>query len=91
MRRILFGLGAVALAALTSGCGAYYERSYAVAPPGATYYGDRTYDGRYYRTYPSQAYVYQNNAYPSTTGYYYSQGDYYRNYRGIHSPDERTM
>ena len=92
MKRILFGLGAVALATLTAGCGAsYYDRSYAVAAPGATYYGDRYYDGYTYRTYPSQAYVYPSNAYPSTTGYYYSQGDYYRNYRGIHSPDERNM
>ena len=87
MRLILFGIGAVGLAALTAGCGSYYERTnYAYAAPGATYYGDRYYDGYAYRTYPSTAY-----AYPSTTGYYYSQGDYYRNYRGIHSPPERNM
>jgi hypothetical protein len=79
MRRILFGIGAVGVAALTAGCGSYYERTnYAYAAPGATYYGDRYYDGYAYR-------------YPSTTGYYYSQGDYYRNYRGIHSPPERNM
>ena len=47
MRRILFGLGAVALAALTSGCGAYYERSYAYAPPGTVYYGDAYYPSGY--------------------------------------------
>lgn len=84
MRKILFTAGAVALAALTAGCG-YTERTqYAYAPPGATYHGDRYYDGHAYRAYPS-------NAYPSTTGYYYSQGDYYRNYQGIHSPPERNM
>jgi hypothetical protein len=91
MRQILYAAGAVALAAMTAGCGTYYDRSYAYAPPGATYYGDRYYDGYTYRTYPSQAYAYPSNAYPSTTGYYYSNGDYYRNYRGIHSPDERNM
>jgi hypothetical protein len=99
MKRILFGVGAVALAALTSGCGSYYERSYAYAPPGATYSGDRYPAGyRYYNTYPSTAYAYPATAYSypapapaSTTGYYYSQGDYYRNYRGIHSADERNM
>jgi len=94
MNRILFGLGAVTLSVLTAGCGAYYERTnYAYAPPGATYYGDRYYDGYASRTYPSTAYVYPSTAYtyPSTTGYYYSRGDYYRNYRGVHSPDERTM
>ena len=46
MRRILFGLGAVALAALTSGCGAYYERSYAYAPPAAVYSVTWTTDGK---------------------------------------------
>ena len=91
MRRILFGIGAVGLAALTAGCGSYYERTnYAYASPGATHYGNRYYDGYTYRTYPSTAYQssYQN----STTGYYYSRGDYYRNYRGAYaSPPERTM
>jgi len=97
MRRFLFATSALALAALTAGCGSYYERTnYAYARPGATYYGDRYYDGYTYRTYPSRtypstAYAYPSNPYPSTTGYYYSQGDYYRNYRGIHSPPERNM
>jgi hypothetical protein len=98
MRQFLFATGAVALAALTAGCGTYYDRSYAYAPPGATYYGDRYYDGYTYRrypstayAYPSTAYAYPSNAYPSTTGYYYSEGDYYRNYRGIHSAPERNM
>jgi hypothetical protein len=54
MKRILLGLGAVGLAAMTTGCGAYYERSYAVAPPGAVYYGDRYQPN--YRYYPSTAY-----------------------------------
>lgn len=84
MKRILVGLGAVALASLTAACG-YSERT-TYAAPGATYY-----DGYTYRTYPSTAYnqsSYQN----STTGYYYSRGDYYRNYRGAYaSPPERTM
>ncbi len=102
MGRFLFATGGVALAALTAGCASYYDRTnYAYARPGATYYGDRYYDGYTYRTYrnypstayayPSTAYAYPSNAYPSTTGYYYSQGDYYRNYRGIHSAPERTM
>jgi hypothetical protein len=92
MRKVLFTTAAVALAALTAGCG-YSERTqYAYAPPGATYNGDRSYNGYGYRTsYPSTAYAYPSNAYPSTTGYYYSQGDYYRNYRGIHSAPERDM
>lgn len=91
MRQILYAAGAVALAVLTAGCG-YSERTYAVAPPGAVYQGDRYNPSgapTYY--YPSSAYATQSNAYPSTTGYYYSNGDYYRNYRGIHSPDERNM
>ena len=98
MRQFLFATGAAALAALTAGCGTYYDRSYAYAAPGATYYGDRYYDGYTYRrypatayAYPSTAYAYPSNAYPSTTGYYYSEGDYYRNYRGIHSAPERNM
>ena len=91
MRKTLFATGAVALAALTAGCGTYYDRSYAYAPARTGYYGERYYSPYAYRTYPSTAYVYPSNAYPSTTGYYYSQGDYYRNYRGIHSPPERTM
>jgi len=87
MRKFLFATGAVALAALTAGCGSYYDRTnYAYAAPGATYYPARS---NYY--YPSTAYAYPSNAYPSTTGYYYSRGDYYRNYRGIHSPPERNM
>lgn len=95
MRRILFATGAVALAALTAGCGSYTERTqYAYAPPGATYYGDRapasTYPASTYYVNRS-GYAYPSNAYPSTTGYYYSQGDYYRNYRGIHSAPERNM
>jgi hypothetical protein len=97
MRKFLFATGTVALAALTAGCGSYYDRTnYAYAP--GSYYGNRYYDGYTYRTYPSTAYAYpstayayQSNPYPSTTGYYYSQGDYYRNYRGIHSPPERNM
>lgn len=98
MRQMVYGLGAIALATLTSACGGYTERTYAVAAPGATYYGDRYYDGYTYRRYPSTAYYtpspyyYPSSYYTgSTTGYYYSNGDYYRNYRGIHSPDERTM
>jgi hypothetical protein len=91
MKRILIGLGAVALASLTAACGYSDRTNYAVAAPGATYYGDRYYDGYAYRTYPSTAYNqsgYQN----SSTGYYYSRGDYYRNYRGAYaSPPERTM
>lgn len=71
MKRILLGLAAVGLATLTAGCGAYYERSYAVATPGATYHGDRYYDG--YRAYPQTAY-----AYPSSG--YYTRGGYYRSY-----------
>jgi hypothetical protein len=34
MRQFLFATGAVALAALTAGCGTYYDRSYAYAAPG---------------------------------------------------------
>jgi len=64
MKRVVFGLAALSLAALAGGCG-YSERTYAVqapapayerpvAVPGAEYYGDRpvTY---YYA--PSSAYV----------------------------------
>jgi hypothetical protein len=55
MKAILFGLSAVVLAALTAGCG-YSERTYAVAAPGAEYYGDAYYAPGYY--YPSRtAYV----------------------------------
>ena len=89
MRRILFATGALALAALTAGCGYSQRTQYAYAPPGGTYYGDRAPARPYYVT-PS-GYAYQSNPYPSTTGYYYSQGDYYRNYRGIHSAPERNM
>lgn len=90
MRKILFLTGAVALAALTAGCG-YSERTqYAYARPGATYYGDRAPASTYYVA-PASGYAYPSNAYPSTTGYYYSQGDYYRNYRGIHSAPERNI
>ena len=54
MKSIVFGLSAIALAALTTACG-YSERTYAVAAPGAEYYGD-TYYSSYY--YPSRtAYV----------------------------------
>ena len=53
MKPIVFGLGAIVLAALTAGCG-YSEHTYAVqgpapsyerpvAVPGAGYYGDRYY------------------------------------------------
>jgi hypothetical protein len=67
MKRILFGIGAVGLATLTAGCGAYYERSYAVAPPGAVYYGDRYAPSGYrYYSYPSQAYVYDTGGYYRT-------------------------
>jgi len=63
MKRVVFGLSAIVLAALTAGCG-YSERTYAVqapapayerpvAVPGATYYGDRAYD------YPRTTYVYR--------------------------------
>ncbi len=90
MRQILFATGAVALAALTAGCGSYTERTqYAYAPPGAVYYGDRAPASTYYVT--PTGYAYPSNAYPSTTGYYYSHGDYYRNYQGIHSAPERNM
>jgi hypothetical protein len=62
MKTVVFGLAAVTLAALSSGCG-YSERTYAVqapapgvqgavAVPGAEYYGDRTYSNGYYY-YPS--------------------------------------
>jgi len=62
MKTVFIGLAAVALAALTSGCG-YSERTYAVqasapsaeravAVPGAEYDGDRTYSNGYYY-YPS--------------------------------------
>lgn len=65
MKTVVFGLAAVALAALTGACG-YSERTYAVqgpapstqsavAVPGAEYHGDRYYSGGYY--------------YPSTTTY----------------------
>jgi hypothetical protein len=55
MKAILIGLSAVVLAALTAGCG-YSERTYAVAAPGAEYYGDAYYAPSYY--YPSRtAYV----------------------------------
>ncbi len=81
MKRILIGLGAVALASLTAACGYSEQTRYAYAAPGATYYDGYTYPS------PNQA-SYQN----STTGYYYSRGDYYRNYRGAYaSPPERTM
>jgi hypothetical protein len=71
MKSIVFGLSAVALAALTGACG-YSERTYAVqgpapstesavAVPGAEYYGDRYYSPGYYY-YPSNtAYVYPSN------------------------------
>jgi hypothetical protein len=94
MRKFLFAASAVALAALTAGCGYSERTNYAYAAPGATYSGDRYYNAygnRAYRTYPSTASAYPSNNYPSTTGYYYSQGDYYRNYRGIHSAPERNM
>jgi hypothetical protein len=63
MKRIVLGLSAIVLAALTAGCG-YSEHTYAVqgpapayerpvAVPGATYYGDRAYD------YPTSTYVYR--------------------------------
>ena len=63
MKRFVFGLSAIVLAALTAGCG-YSEHTYAVqtpapayerpvAVPGATYYGDRAYDA------PRTAYVYR--------------------------------
>ena len=63
MKRIVFGLTAIVLAALTSACG-YSEHTYAVqgpapayerpvAVPGATYYGDRAYDQ------PRTTYVYR--------------------------------
>ena len=63
MKRIVFGLSAIVLAALTAGCG-YSEHTYAVqgpapayerpvAVPGATYYGDRAYDQ------PTTTYVYR--------------------------------
>jgi hypothetical protein len=93
MRRILFTVAALGLATMTAACGVSSRTNYAYAPPGATYSGDRYYDGYTYRNYPSQAVVYQSNPnpYPSTTGYYYSEGDYYRNYRGIHSAPERNM
>jgi hypothetical protein len=56
MKALLFGLSAVVLAALTAGCG-YSERTYAVAAPGAEWYGDRyVYSSPYY--YPRTAYVY---------------------------------
>jgi hypothetical protein len=89
MRKILFATAGVALATLTAGCGYSQRTQYASAPPGAVYYGDRTPASTYYVA-PS-GYAYPSNAYPSTTGYYYSQGDYYRNYRGIHSAPERNM
>ena len=65
MKRIVFGLSAIVLAALTAGCG-YSEHTYAVqapapayerpvAVPGATYYGDRYYDART-RTYVYRGY-----------------------------------
>jgi hypothetical protein len=62
MRQILYGACVVALAALTAGCGTYYERSYAYAPPGAVYYGDR---------YPARSYYYPSTAYVSPSPYYY--------------------
>ncbi len=86
-------LGASGLLSLTlAGCDVDNIQVVPVAPPGAVYQGDRYNPSgapTYY--YPSSAYATQSNAYPSTTGYYYSNGDYYRNYRGIHSPDERNM
>jgi hypothetical protein len=54
MKSIVYGLSAVALAFLAAGCG-YSERTYAVAAPGAEYYGDRYYSSAYY--------------YPTTTAY----------------------
>ena len=47
MKSIVVGLSAIALAALTAGCG-YSERTYAVAAPGATYYSDAYYPSYYY-------------------------------------------
>ena len=56
MKSIVFGLSAVALAALTGACG-YSERTQAVvapsyerpvAVPGAEYYGDSYYSSYYY-------------------------------------------
>jgi hypothetical protein len=92
MRKFLFATGAVALAALTAGCGSYYERTnYAYAQPAPAYNNGYYNNGYTYRTYPSTAYASPSNSYPSTTGYYYSDGDYYRNYRGIHSAPERNM
>lgn len=75
MKSIVFGLSAVALAALTGACG-YSERTYAVAAPGyerpvaapgATYYGDRYYSSNGYY-------------YPSTSGYYAPRTAYVRTY-----------
>ena len=63
MKTLIYGVCAVSLAALSAGC-AYSDRTYAVtsdgtyavATPGAEYYGDRYYSGYYY--YPSRtAYV----------------------------------
>jgi hypothetical protein len=57
MKKIVFGLSAVVLAALSAGC-TYREHTQAVvAAPGAEYYGDRYYT-------PAPAYYY-----PSTTAY----------------------
>jgi hypothetical protein len=47
MKAILLGLSAVILAGLTTSC-AYSDRTYAVAAPGAEWYGDRYYTPTYY-------------------------------------------
>ena len=90
MRKILFATGAVALAALTAGCGTLHD-AICLCASGATYYGDRAMAGTPIAPLPRRRYAYPSNSYPSTTGYYYSRGDYYRNYQGIHSAPERNM
>ena len=47
MKSLVRGISAVILAALAAGC-AYSDRTYAVAAPGAEYYGDRYYSNGYY-------------------------------------------
>ena len=56
MKAMLYGLSAVILAALSAGC-AYNDRTYAVAAPGAEYYGDRYNSPGYYYAPTTTAYV----------------------------------
>jgi hypothetical protein len=90
MRQLVYAVAAIGLAAMTAGCG-YSDRTYAYAPPGATYQGDRYAPaGPGYYAPARSTYYSPAPAYPASSSEYYSRGDYNRNYNGIHAADERT-